>query len=336
MSKNNIKQNSEKEEENPHSSRERLISSFMQDLPILMHGSGDVSPEQINPSTSNILAELTANYVRDLVHAAIDAHDIYSGHNVHILPENYDRSPDHSSNRKRGNTNVEESTSIQKETTAAKRTKVDSPTKSNVTNESCWGTNNDLFLGNNNNNKKNTSPKPENSSMNDNKHQDWTGGLIGADFYSRHRYEEKVRLPENSSHSSTVSPFAQPSRGLNISTQSFIFPICHDAELYGRVKEVQAIRRTFMNDLVDPVLMEVMKEECLSAANADDGSTVDTTNGKTNNATGTSANNSKTSGKASNNSNKQSNEIVTTFTTAPGIGKNPEWPDINYILPVHK
>mmetsp|Transcript_38537 Transcript_38537/g.69470 ORF Transcript_38537/g.69470 Transcript_38537/m.69470 type:complete len:148 (+) Transcript_38537:1-444(+) len=43
--------------------------------------------------------------------------------------------------------------------------------------------------------------------------------------------------------------------------RSFIFPICHDAVLYQRIKEVQASRRSIGRDLVDGALMEVMKEE---------------------------------------------------------------------------
>ncbi|KAL3794214.1 hypothetical protein ACHAW5_000178 [Stephanodiscus triporus] len=44
-------------------------------------------------------------------------------------------------------------------------------------------------------------------------------------------------------------------------TRSFIFPICHDAILYQRVKEVLASRRDILRDVVDPVLLDVMMEE---------------------------------------------------------------------------
>ena len=43
--------------------------------------------------------------------------------------------------------------------------------------------------------------------------------------------------------------------------RSFIFPICHDAFLYQRVKEVQSSRRAILRDVVDPVLVDVMMEE---------------------------------------------------------------------------
>jgi hypothetical protein len=43
--------------------------------------------------------------------------------------------------------------------------------------------------------------------------------------------------------------------------RSFIFPICHDAVLYQRIKEVQASRRAIHRDVVDTALLEVMREE---------------------------------------------------------------------------
>ena len=46
-----------------------------------------------------------------------------------------------------------------------------------------------------------------------------------------------------------------------IGTQCFIFPICHDAELYGRVKEVQKERRQLVPLMMDPVIMDMVKTE---------------------------------------------------------------------------
>jgi len=43
--------------------------------------------------------------------------------------------------------------------------------------------------------------------------------------------------------------------------RSFIFPVCHDAFLYQRLKEVQASRRAIRRDLVDGALMKIVREE---------------------------------------------------------------------------
>ena len=41
----------------------------------------------------------------------------------------------------------------------------------------------------------------------------------------------------------------------------FIFPICHDVGLYGKVLEVQSSRRSIEPLLVDPAIMEVVRAE---------------------------------------------------------------------------
>lgn len=46
-----------------------------------------------------------------------------------------------------------------------------------------------------------------------------------------------------------------------IGTQCFIFPICHDAGLYGRVMEVQAARRSIAPVLIDSVVLDMVEAE---------------------------------------------------------------------------
>ncbi len=73
-----------------------LSKSLSKDLPFLMYGSGDVYPypyttsstststsidsakHDNDPNTVSLLAELTCDFIHDLVHAAIDSHDIYT------------------------------------------------------------------------------------------------------------------------------------------------------------------------------------------------------------------------------------------------------------------
>jgi hypothetical protein len=46
-----------------------------------------------------------------------------------------------------------------------------------------------------------------------------------------------------------------------IATKSFIFPICHDALLYGKVLDIQAARRDFAHDILDKVTIDLINKE---------------------------------------------------------------------------
>lgn len=47
----------------------------------------------------------------------------------------------------------------------------------------------------------------------------------------------------------------------SITTKSFIFPICHDALLYGKVLDIQAARRDFAHDILDKVTIDLINSE---------------------------------------------------------------------------
>mmetsp|Transcript_14581 Transcript_14581/g.21523 ORF Transcript_14581/g.21523 Transcript_14581/m.21523 type:complete len:192 (+) Transcript_14581:342-917(+) len=53
-------------------------AAIASDLPLLMFGSGDVAPEKVDQDSVALLSELTANYISDLVSAAVDSHDIFT------------------------------------------------------------------------------------------------------------------------------------------------------------------------------------------------------------------------------------------------------------------
>lgn len=46
-----------------------------------------------------------------------------------------------------------------------------------------------------------------------------------------------------------------------LSTQHFILPVCHDSYAYGRVTEIQAEKRSFLSDLTDPTILNMIREE---------------------------------------------------------------------------
>ncbi len=147
--------------------------SIASDLPLLMYGSGDVAPDKVDPEAVQVLAELTTNYIVNLVSAAVKAHDLFiDGKQVVDNP----LAPPHKKRRKK--------------------------------------------------------------SLED-------GALCqGLDIRSIHGPPKAI--------SSNINA---------ITTKSFIFPICHDALLYGKVLDIQAARRDFAHDMVDKVTIDLINSE---------------------------------------------------------------------------
>ena len=57
-----------------HRAYAELIDAIKPDLPLLMHGSGHVHMNDIDPGSVPLLSDVTASYVSNLVSAAVDAH----------------------------------------------------------------------------------------------------------------------------------------------------------------------------------------------------------------------------------------------------------------------
>lgn len=72
---------------------------------------------------------------------------------------------------------------------------------------------------------------------------EWVG-VAGVDFFRPTRRAAYVQAPCDA-----------------LTTQSFIFPICHDVYAYGRVMEVQAAKRSLEPVLLDSVWMETVRME---------------------------------------------------------------------------
>jgi len=53
-----------------------IVEALSIDMPLIQHGSGDVVPFELNRKSTRILAELTANYIFNLVEAAVDSQEI--------------------------------------------------------------------------------------------------------------------------------------------------------------------------------------------------------------------------------------------------------------------
>ena len=54
----------------------QLSKALQPDMKLLMHGSGDVGPSEVDDASKEMLSDLTVQYIYNLVEAAVDAHDI--------------------------------------------------------------------------------------------------------------------------------------------------------------------------------------------------------------------------------------------------------------------
>lgn len=213
---------------------EKVVKAIAPDIPLLMHGSGDVYPHEVNLDTAGLVAELTAQYIARLVEAAVEAHETLTdgaetngGHLLLPPPPKRYRTPlppplldqrialsadspnDHSS-----------ANNHHRKRRKAGQQYWDDPLPDPVIR-----------------NDTDTKPTPSNS------HQDWVG-LAGVDFF------ETTRTRKAFATTSSV-----------IGTQCFVFPICHDPQLYGRVMEVQSERRNLAPELIDSVIMDLVRTE---------------------------------------------------------------------------
>lgn len=206
-----------------------LADSLFPDLPLIMHGSGDVHPNDVNPATVSLLSFLVARYIRDLVDAAVDAHDILTDGSGRLMPP---ASPFPKDDGCRGKDI--------KSRNSRKRTRWNISER-----EDCilhdaedW----ELPL----------SPakicrKDGNNDMREDEeqivsHDEWQG-TVGIDLNENYIRSNYSSIPY------TIGP------------QSFVFPICHDPILYSRVREIQSARRNITDVLMDPVVAECIREE---------------------------------------------------------------------------
>eukprot|EP00978_Attheya_sp_CCMP212_P033937 scaffold139743_cov55-Attheya_sp.AAC.1 len=213
------------------------------DLPLCMYGSGDVAPanagttdDGVNAASVQLLAELTATYIANLVDAAVSAHDIQTDGRGGILPP--PPPPHHRRPHPPAPYDDSRPFDSNKNNTSVVRTK-----KRPRPQDDCWD-----------------EPLPEPKLKSEIKEEaavaaaavagtegssvgvdEWVG-VAGVDLYERSRSRK-----------------AYASLPSTIGTQCFIFPICHDAALYGRVMEVQAARRHIAPVLLDPVWMDVIR-----------------------------------------------------------------------------
>lgn len=310
------------------------VAALAVDMPILMHGAGDVGPDSVDPLTVQLLSTLTAQYISRLVDAAIDSREMLLDHQHLYLPQQHHHDDN---NKKRKGLDNHGKTLIRKPepplpppifqrsrnpqipmppddddqnhvnnhigkalspstktgggssskkklsssqplnhnnnigTSNSNTNKMVSKKRKRFANIEYWDdplpepiirshqTNEGIGLDNNNNNSNNeggneiTFDEKDDDNINrtDNDvsnepvvHIDEWVGVAGVD------------LLENRCRSAYVRGAAA------ITSQSFMFPICHDVYMYGRIREIQSAKRTTYNNLLtDQVLLDIIRTE---------------------------------------------------------------------------
>lgn len=206
-----------------------------------MHGAGDVLPEAANPVTVATLAFLVERYVAALVGAAVEAHDVFTegeavgGGKCLGVPTFCVACRGDGDNDVLGlgGATVAVSLSARRRTKCRRIDYWDDPLPAD--NASCHST----------------------TSLDE-------GDAAGTAPLSRPPPAALLNVGEFAAvdlHADARARSYHVSAPTVLDARSFIFPVCHDAALYQRVKDLQASRRALGRDLVDDVLMEAVREE---------------------------------------------------------------------------
>eukprot|EP00536_Pseudo-nitzschia_multiseries_P006506 jgi/Psemu1/193301/e_gw1.139.91.1 len=207
----------------------RIVDALSKDMPLIMHGCGDVPMRDVNPESARILARLTANYISHLVEAACDSQEILNdGHRPPLpppplvskerrrrapLPAAYEWPP---SKKKRKRRDIDYWDDPLPEPKIKNQPAVDPAVLAAEQGEIVFQ---GVPIG------------------------DWVG-VAGVDLFE----DSRVR----SAH--VALPAA-------IGTQNFVFPVCHDQHLYGKVREIQATLRSMKPVLTDSVVLDAIVAE---------------------------------------------------------------------------
>lgn len=270
-----------------------IVDALSKDMPLIMHGSGDVPVWDVNPQSSRILAKLTADYISNLVEAAVDSQEILNdGERPSLpppplkskerrrkapLPSAYEWPPSLLAKtaktptiKKKKKTTKGDTKDSKSETSATTPAAKDAASKKTTTGTKP-GTKPSTTVNKPNFGEKKKrkrrdvdywdEPLPEPKIKNKPAPEstpseadsiiykgvpigDWVG-VAGVDFFE----ENRIRNAHLASLPTAVG------------TQNFIFPVCHDKHLYGKILEIQETRRSMEPILTDSVVMDVIRAE---------------------------------------------------------------------------
>ncbi len=242
-----------------------IVKAMSIDMPLIMHGSGDAS--KVDPETVQLLSELTANYISNLVGAALDSQEILNDGQRPPLPPP-PLAKDHRTPPKPEpwlpppTVPATKSAAAKKASEAAAR--ATSPASKKLLQQQQQQQQQQQHPKQQQRQQKRRRPNveywddpleepkirdkpsqkalvPEYKIFHGVSIDEWTG-VAGVDFFEQTRVRTAhVALPAA------------------LGTQNFIFPVCHDQALYGKILEIQASRRSIEPVLADPVIQDVMR-----------------------------------------------------------------------------
>jgi hypothetical protein len=311
------------------------IAAISNEMPLLMHGAGDVVPDEVDPATAKLLSALTVQYISRFVDAAIDSREMLLDHQHLFYPKRKKISKkrklqqQQASDTNKSGTNPSTNTSTlgtggggnhgsngtklytrmirpdpplpppsyyhSRRPDIPPPPDVDDDTKDKIQKN---GTNGGVGIGSNKlgsfDKTKISIPRylQEASKALDKKRK----RLHNVDYWDEPLPEPKIKnknvvvsTGQHHTPQSRLSVAATDNihvdewvgaagvdlfehrcraayvRGTAaITTQSFIFPICHDVYTYGRIRELQTAKRTAFNSgtiLQDTSLMDVIRTE---------------------------------------------------------------------------
>eukprot|EP00977_Amphora_coffeiformis_P012121 scaffold2992_cov214-Amphora_coffeaeformis.AAC.3 len=225
---------------------EQTVERMKADMPWIMHGSGDVEPAKVNGQAAHFLASITAQYTAKLVDAALDAFSMFLNQDEplrvppprfqqhrlpakphplvereHVVPTVIMKGNERKPARVRPKRKMREEywdDPLPEPKIRSKKAAAEPPAAAaKKARRSSLDINDD-------------DDDDIDESQQDVPLEEWVG-TIGVDFFS-----DSIRR----SH----MPLA-------LSVPSFIFPICHDVYAYGKVRHIQAAKRS-----LDPLLQQ--------------------------------------------------------------------------------
>ncbi len=252
-----------------------LAHALLPDLPLLMHGSGDVLPEHVNPKSVAVLAQLTERYIASLVSAALDAHDIFTdgevvggGACLGIPPfaSAAVASAADNDSEDDGNYNAkEESEEPIKKRKRSDKEKISRKFKQRKVDY--WDQ--PLPAAGGEDDSSNEIDSTMDSDSSDDDGSDDASQLSSLRGGERRKNSGFIGTVPIDLHANQRTRDYYVSAPTAMDTRSFIFPICHDAVLYQRIKEMQANRRAISRDMMDHVLLQAVEEEGVNIARMD-------------------------------------------------------------------
>lgn len=204
---------------------------------MVMHGAGDVvvpNKSNVNMDSAKLISELTATYISSLVHAAIDSHQILNNGPLPLPPPPPQLASDHRKAPKPVPYSPPGPKLAPGSAAAVFKSLEPKRKRQRRATDEFWD---DPLPEPKIRNRKSPSKDASESHLIEN----WCG-VAGVDFWETSRSRK--------AHVAGA-----------IGAQCFIFPICHDVGLYGKVLEVQSSRRSIEPLLVDPAIMEVVRAE---------------------------------------------------------------------------